>query len=194
MAVNTIIPELPAREDWPPALAALRGDRQRKFAWAYLFSGGEGMASARAAGYSDTGEACKVRAFELLQRDDIQAALREISTKYLFSLAPKAIVRLGELLDKPDNHKHFDAIRLTMASTLFPERTSIEHHHSGTIELSHTDAALEALTYLRSMAVPREKLVEQFGHSGLVRYEKMLEEQETKKGMKVIEEKVDRRD
>ena len=47
--------------------------------------------------------------------------------------------------------------------------------------------ALEALSYLKSMSVPREKLIEQFGHSGLVRYEKMLEERDAKRGMKVIE-------
>lgn len=185
MVLNTIIPELPDREHWPPALAALKNDRHRKFAWAYLFSGGEGMASARAAGFSDTGEACKVRAFELLQRDDIHAALREISTKYLFSLAPKAIVRLGELLDKPDHSKHAKAIEMALGMTWFPQQTQVNHHHTGSIELSHTDAALEALAYLRSLNVPRETLVAQFGHSGLARYEKMLEERDRK--MKVIE-------
>jgi hypothetical protein len=37
------------------------------------------------------------------------------------------------------------------------------------------------------MEVPREKLLERFGHWGLVRYERMLEERDAKRGMKVIE-------
>lgn len=161
----------------------------RKFAWAYLFSGGEGADSARAAGYSDVADGAKVRASELLQREDVHAALRELSTKYLFSLAPKAIARLGQILDSPQHPKHFNAIELTLSKTYFPERHQVEHHHTGSIELSHTDAALEALSYLKSMSVPREKLIEQFGHSGLTRYEKMLEERDAKKGMKVIEQR-----
>jgi len=181
----SILPELPSQESWPPAFAALKNERHRRFAWAYLFTGGEGEASARVAGYSDASEACKVRAHELLQRDDITEALRELSTKYLFSLAPKAIMRLGAILDLPQHPKHMKAIELTLSKTWFPEQTQVSHHHSGTIELSHTDAAMEALAYLRSLNVPRETLVAQFGHSGLARYEKMLEERDRK--MKVIE-------
>lgn len=181
------LPDLPSREGWPPALAALATDKVRKFAWAYLFNGGQAAEAARWAGYSNVAEGAKVRACELLQREDVHAALRELSTKYLFSLAPKAIVRLGELLDRPEHPKHFNAIALTMQSTYFPDQHRVEHHHTGSIELSHTDAALEALSYLKSMSVPREKLVEQFGHSGLARYEKMLDERDAKRGMKTIE-------
>jgi len=177
---------MPPLEDMPSSVLTLN-EKQRKFAWGYLFSGGHGAEAARFAGYSDASEACKVRAHGLLQRDDINAALRDLSTKYLFSLAPKAIIRLGELLDDRKHHKHFDAIRLTMGVTYFPEKQQVEHHHTGSVQVNHTDAALEALAYLKSMDVPREKLIQQFGHSGLERYERMLEERNAKRGMKVIE-------
>lgn len=183
---------MPSRDGWPPALAALSTDKHRRFAWAYLFNGGCAAEAARWAGYSDHADGAKVRGCELLQRDDVHAALRELSTKYLFSLAPRAITRLGELLDQPQHPKHFNAIELTMRSTYFPDQHRVEHHHTGSVEISHTDAALEALAYLKSMDVPRDKLVQQFGASGLARYERMLAERDEKRGgPKLIEGKVE---
>src|SRR5215831_9848292 len=119
--MELVIPLMPPKEDLPSSVTTLP-EKQMRFVWGYLFGGGEGAAAARWAGYSDAAEACKVRAHGLLQRDDINAALRDLSTKYLFSLAPKAIIRLGELLDDRKHHKHFDAIRLAMGATYFPER------------------------------------------------------------------------
>lgn len=184
------VPDLPGREHWTPAFAGLSTDKVRRFVWAYLFGGTNAAAAAKWAGYSNASNACDVRGHDLLQRDDVHAALRELSSKYLFSLAPKAIVRLGQLLDERDHPKHFAAVALTMQSTYFPQRQEVQHNHTGSIELNHTDAALEALTYMRSLNVPRETLEQQFGKSGLSRYERMLEERDSKR-MKVIEGKVD---
>jgi hypothetical protein len=44
------------------------------------------------------------------------------------------------------------------------------HHH----QVDHVTAAVEALGYFKSLDVPREKLIETFGHSGLPRYEAKL--------------------
>ena len=103
----------------------------------------------------------------------------------LGSVAVPAVRALEALIEKPDHPDHFKAVTAVLSRIGFGEKVLVDHRHSGTIELNHTDAALEALAYLRSMAVPREKLVEQFGHSGLARYEKMLQERDSK--MKVIE-------
>jgi hypothetical protein len=54
------------------------------------------------------------------------------------------------------------------------EKSGIDVNVSGEITFSHTDAALDDLRALKALMVPREKLVEVFGFSGLDRYEKML--------------------
>lgn len=172
-----LIPLMPPETDLPPAVRELRDDRQRRFVWSYMLNGANGAAAARAAGYSDTAEGCKVRAHVLLHRDGIQRALRELCTKYLFSLAPKALIRLGELLDKPDHDKHVKAIEMVLSRAGFAERTAIDVNVSGHVTVNHTDAALEDLRRLKALGVPRERLIETFGFSGLERYERMLTDQ-----------------
>lgn len=140
-----------------------------------MFNGADGAKAARAAGYSDVKEGCKVRAHWLLHRADIQKALQELCTKYLFSLAPKAIFRLGGLLDKPNHRHHAKAIEMTLSRTGHGERTALDVNVSGGVTVSRTEDALDTLRTLRSLGVPREKLVETFGFSGLARYEKLLD-------------------
>lgn len=144
--------------------------------WAYVFNGAEGAAAARVAGYSDVGEGCKVRAHGLLQRDEIQDAIKALTGKYLFSLAPKAILRLGEILDNPKHSKHAKAIEMVLDRTGHGAQTDVNVNVSGELTVNHTDEALADLRRLRDLGVPREKLVEMFGFSGLSRYEKMLAE------------------
>jgi phage terminase small subunit len=171
---DAVVPLLPAFQELPPAVQSLRDERHRAFAWAYMFNGANGAAAARAAGYSDVKEAAKVRAHALLARPDIQEALRELCTKFLFSLAPKALIRLNGLLDKPAHKQHAKAISMVLSRTGFAERTAIDvnHQHSA---VDHTKEALTQLRMLKGLMVPREKLIEMFGYSGLSRYEKLLE-------------------
>jgi phage terminase small subunit len=174
-----------------PRLLALH-ERERRFVWAYVVNSisdkrENGSQAARDAGYSDTKEACKVRAHELLHRDDVLDAIQEVAGRELRGLVVPAVMGMARLLDKPDHPDHFKAVTAVLNRTGFSEKTTVEVHHSGSIELNRTDSALEALAYLKSLDVPREKLVEQFGHSGLARYEKMLEERDAKRSMKVIE-------
>ena len=151
--------------------------------WGYVFGGGEGAAAARIAGYSDAGEACKVRAHSLLQRDEIQDAIKALTGKYLFSLAPKAVLRLGEILDNPKHSKHTKAIEMVLDRTGHGAATDVNVNVQGEVTVNHTDAALENLRSMLELGVPREKLEGIFGFSGLSRYEKMLAE----RGPKVIE-------
>lgn len=169
------MPLMPEPGELPDALRALRKDQYRKFVWAYVFgTGANGAAAARFAGYSDHMERCKVTAHHLLQRDDIQDAIRALCSKYLFSLAPKAILRLEQLLDNPQHPKHDKAIDMALSRSGHGEKTQIDVNVTGKVELNHTDAALADLRQLIELGVSREKLIEVFGFSGLERYEKML--------------------
>lgn len=170
----TTTPLIPASHELPAAVQALRTERERVFVWHYMLNGANGAAAAKAAGYSNKADGAKVRAHELLLRPAIQDALRELSTKYLFSLAPKALFRLGELLDKSDHKHHAKAIEMTLSRTGFQERTSLDVSVSGKVEVDHTHAAVEDLRRMVALGVPREKLIETFGFSGLSRYEKLL--------------------
>jgi hypothetical protein len=172
--MSDVVPIMPALHELPTAVQALRNPRERMFVWSYLFLGANGAAAARAAGYTDHANNAKCRAHHLLNRDDIQAALREICTKYLFSLAPKALIRLEALLDKPDHKQHVKAIEMTLNRAGFGERTQIEINARHTHVIDHTQAAVEDLRKLMELGVPRAELVKTFGYTGLARYEKLL--------------------
>lgn len=164
---------------------------ERKFVWAYLQNGGNGRQAALTAGYSDVKEGAKVRGSELLHRDRVIQALHEVAWKSMRGLSLVAVLQTENILRHGSPADRLKAAFGILNRTGFGERMQVEHHHTGSIEVSHTDAALEALTYLKSMDVPREKLIEQFGHSGLTRYERMLEERDAKRGVKLIEGKVE---
>lgn len=186
MVDATEAPIMPLPDQLPEALRSLPQDRWRRFVWNYVFNGAQGAAAARAAGYPDSSEAAKVRACELLQRNEIVEAIDSLTAKYLFTLAPKAVLRLAELLDNPKHPKHDKAIAMALGAAGHGEKSTVEHKFSGSVTLNHTDAALEDLRRLLALGVSREKLLETFGHSGLPRYEKMLLEADKRAG-KVIE-------
>jgi hypothetical protein len=166
---------MPELSELPDQLRDLKGDpRRRVFAWCYVFGGANGAAAARAAGYSDHLDACKVRAHGLLQRDDVQEAIKALCSRYLFSLAPKAILRLEELLDNPKHPKHDKAIEMALSRSGHGERSTVDVNVSGSVTVNHTDQALNDLKMLKDMGASREMLVETFGYSGLERYERML--------------------
>lgn len=171
--------------DWSgfgPKMLALR-ERERRFVWAYLLNamtdGKEnGAQAARDAGYSDVGEGCKVRAHGLLHRDDVLDAMQEVAGRELRGLALPAVLALSKLLAKPDHFDHRKSIEMVLNRTGMSERTAVDVNFSGQVTVNHTDAALDDLRRLLDLGVPREKLVEVFGFSGLSRYEKMLAQRE----------------
>jgi hypothetical protein len=174
MTLEAIVPDMPMPDRLPEALRSLRDERWRKFSWNYVFNGANGAAAARAAGYSNHMDRCKVTGHELLQREEIQEAIQALTGKYLFSLAPKAALALDRLLDNPKHPKHDRAIDMVLNRSGHGETSKVDVNVSGQVTVSHTDTALDDLRALKALMVPREKLVEVFGHSGLERYEKML--------------------
>lgn len=174
-------PILPPLHQLPEAVQALRNDRERLFCWNYLWNGGNGAKAAREAGYSDVKEGAKVRAHGLLARQDILDALSELGRRYLYSLQPKALVRLGALLESPDERVAAKAVDMTLSRTGLSERTAIDLNVNGTVKVvDHTAAAVEDLRRLKAMGVPRTELERVFGFSGLARYEKMLAAEDAK--------------
>lgn len=173
--MTDVIPLLPPLSDLPEPVQALRTERERAFVWHYMLNGANGSKAAKAAGYSDVKEGAKVRAHGLLQRAEIQEALRALCTKYLFSLAPKALFRLSTLLGSENERVALKAVDMTLARTGFAERTALDVNVGGQVTINHKDAAVEDLRRLKSLGVPRAELERTFGFSGLSRYEKLLE-------------------
>jgi phage terminase small subunit len=178
--------------DWSifgPKMRALR-ERERKFVWAYLLNsmtdGREnGAQAARDAGFPDSSDACKVRSHELLHRDDVIDAMQEVAGRELRGLAIPAVAALGKLLAKPEHGDHRKAIEMVL-ERVAPVRTQVDVNHSGEVTLNRTDSALEDLARYIELEVPRAKLKQIFGYSGLERYERMLAERDGKRP-KIIE-------
>lgn len=161
-------------------MLALR-ERERRFVWAYLCNamtdGREnGAQAARDAGYSDVAGGAKVRAHDLLHRDVILDAMNEVAGRELRGLAIPAVVALGKLIEKSDHQDHRKAIEMVLDRVGHGARVGVDVRVEGEVTVNHTDAAVEALRHYIGLGVPRAKLEEIFGYSGLSRYEKMLAE------------------
>jgi hypothetical protein len=169
-----------------PKLSAC-SDRERAFVWHLLTDAdGNGAEAARLAGYGDKSEAAKVRAHELLHRDRVLSAIEEVGRQQFRSLLVLTIMKTKELLCNPKHPDHSKVVQSMLSRLGFGERSGVDVNVAGEVVVNHTDAAVEQLRILKGLGVPREKLVEMFGFSGLGRYEKMLGEVEGR-GMKVID-------
>lgn len=153
-------------------------ERERKFVWAFLENGGrDATAAARLAGYSDPGPPSsyiRKAAHEVRYRPRVIDAMQEVAHRHFQGLFIRAVSVVEEVLE---NKKHPG--RLTTAFSVLSrlglsERSALDVNVSGEVAVNHTDDALEHLRLLKSLEVPRSKLEEIFGFSGLARYEKML--------------------
>jgi phage terminase small subunit len=179
--MGELIPAIPSIEMLPEAVQSLRTDRERLFCWSYVWNGGNGAAAARAAGYSDVKEGAKVRAHGLVSRQDILDAIGELGRRYLYSLQPKALVKLGALLDSDNERVALKAVDMTLSRTGLSERTAVDLNVNGEVRVvDHTRAAVDDLRRMKALGVPRAELERVFGFSGLSRYEKMLAADEAK--------------
>jgi hypothetical protein len=175
-----------------PKMQALP-ERERKFVWFYLTNEGppNGAQAARDAGYSDAAEGAKVRAHALLHRERVILALEEVGKKAFRGLLGPAIKATAAMIADPKHVDHAKVVSSTLARLGLTERTGVDVNVTGELTVNHTDAALNDLRALLALQVPREKLVEIFGFSGLSRYEKMLAESDAR-APKLIEGEVNR--
>jgi hypothetical protein len=101
------------------------------------------------------------------------------------------VIRAAEKVVEDPKHKGHVPLIISLLSKLgYSERTAVDVNVSGEVQVSHTDAAVEDLRRLKAIGVPREKLLEVFGFSGLGRYEAMLAERDAR-APRVIEHKPD---
>jgi phage terminase small subunit len=187
---NTLPPQPHGDVKWGPHMAAL-DDRARTFVLS-LFSVRQGhgaaVRAAKEAGYGtnvSSPASWASIASRLIHDPNIMAAIREHSEKFIRHGAPRALTALMNLIEDPTARDHARAIGMLM-DRVYPT----ESHHTVDVQhthiVDHTEAAVADLRIMKGLGVPREKLVEMFGYSGLPRYEDLLAEQDRKSG-RVIE-------
>lgn len=158
-----------------PKMRALP-EKERKFVWFYVTSEDQNATeAARKAGWTDndTG-AIRVRAHALMHRDRVLDAIEEVGRKSFRGLLVQAISATRKLIENPKHPDHARTLQSTLSRLGLSERTAVDVNHSGEVSVNRTDDAIETLRTLRGLGVPREKLIEVFGFSGLERYEGML--------------------
>jgi phage terminase small subunit len=175
---------------WGPAMAALPSDRYRAFVLAlYEIPRGFGAQTkaAKMAGFgtsTTTPDSWKAIGCKLAHDERILAAIAEEDKRRIRASAPRAIRALEYLIEDPDHKGHERAIQMVLDRVHPTEQRHVHevHHH-----VDHDAEAVAHLRMLKSLDVPRAKLEEVFGFSGLSRYERMLEAADAKKEPLLIE-------
>jgi hypothetical protein len=178
-----------AEADWGPCMKALPSDKHRAFCLAlYELPRGKGaqVNAARMAGFGTSKSSpasMYVIASNLAHDQRILAALHEEDQRRIRASAPRAISALMNLIETPEHKDHARAIGMVM-DRVHPAETrhTVEVHH----HVDHDAEAVAHLRMLKELDVPRAKLEEVFGFSGLSRYEQLLELADSK-APKVIE-------
>lgn len=164
-------------------------ERERIFAFAL----GSGIAAtaadaARLAGYADS--PATQSAYQVGHKQRVVEAIEEVARTQFRSLVPRVIRAAEKVIEDPKHKGHVPLIISLLSKLGYGERTAIDVNVGGTVMVNHTDAAVEDLQRLKALGVPREKLLEVFGFSGLGRYESMLAERDAR-SPKVIEHRPD---
>jgi hypothetical protein len=163
------------------AMAALSA-KEQSFVRALFQPGVTGAAAARAAGYgaadgSSTNKTLARIAFRLRSRPPVVRAIVEECQRTVKSLGPEAIAGMREIIADRKNRDRGKMIRFVIEK-IDPALMLVQHQHDVTLRVDHEAETLKALRWLREVGVPRSKLIEHFGFTGLARYEKMLDERE----------------
>jgi hypothetical protein len=114
----------------------------------------------------------------------IKRAIRETADSYIDSSEAGVVMAVEQIMHSEGNKP---ADRLRAAEMMWSRSNPIVSKHEVAVEHSFErrhDAALEDLRILKNLGVPREKLIESFGYSGLPMLEKLLAERD---GVKLIE-------
>jgi hypothetical protein len=159
-------------------------ERERVFA--FLLGSGIAESAAAAAEEAGYGRPYNQSAWQARQKERVTAAIEEVARTQFRNLVPRVIRAAERVIEDPE-HKHHVPLIISLLSKLgYGERTAVDVNVSGEVQVNHTDAAIEDLRRLKSLGVPRERLLEVFGFSGLGRYEAMLAERDAR-APKVIE-------
>lgn len=167
-------------------------EKERRFVWFYITDDEQNATeAARKAGYLDTDTgAIRVRGHALMHRERVLAAIEEVGRKAFRGLLIPAVRATRKLIEAEKHPDHAKTVSSTLARLGITERTGVDVNVTGEVQHNHTDSALTDLRTLMALQVPREKLVEVFGFSGLSRYEAMLAEQDAR-APKAIEHRAD---
>jgi phage terminase small subunit len=146
-----------------PAMRALRSDVQRKFVIAYATNGGNAIQACKAAGYLGT----KMSGWRLLQRSDVQDALRELCEYELKSLTPAALMRMRQVLDDPNHKDHartiFAVLDRTGLHAISETKTTVavdDKHLTQAIKMLAGELGLDAKRLLGGPKVVDAEVVE----------------------------------
>jgi hypothetical protein len=161
--------------------------QERRWVWAYLENGCQDASdAARKAGFSDPGKhsaAIRVRGHELRHRPRVLEALQEVARTHFSGLVLPAVLAAETMIANGKHPDHAKLVLAVLSAHGLGAQTKVDINVQGQIEhVNRTDAALASLEYMMSLEVPRSKLIETFGHSGLARYERMLSEKLRKQG------------
>jgi hypothetical protein len=154
--MHELVTAIPA-EILGPKMLALRDDRRRRFAFFMACGDLNATEAARQAGFSDIGDACKVRAHELMHDETVLDAVDEASRKILRGLVPLAVRRARGILDNPDHPHHARMIEAVWDRTGYSSKT--EH----TVKVEHTVDMKELEALARRLAqesgIPVQRLL-----------------------------------
>jgi nucleotide-binding universal stress UspA family protein len=174
-----------------PKMQALPTDRHRAFVRALYEvrpGHGAGVKAAKASGWgceNSTPQSMATIASRLAHDERVLEAIREEDEKRIRASAPRAIRALSHLIETPSHKDHARGIGMVL-DRVHPSETRHQvdvHHHV----VDHTAEAIAQLRMLKGLDVPRSRLEEVFGFSGLARYERLLEIAEAKNSPKLIE-------
>jgi phage terminase small subunit len=131
--------------------------------------------AARRAGYVDNKNgSIKVTAHHVLHRPRVIEAIEEVCRTEFRGLIPLTIAAAKRVLEDPEHDDHVKMIVSLLSRLGYGEKASVDVNVTGEVVVNHTEAAVDDLRRLKELGVPREKLIEVFGFSGLDRYEAML--------------------
>ena len=176
--------------EWGPAMKALPSDRHRAFVLAlYQIKPGYGahVKAAKLAGFGTSTTSAKswsTIGARLAHEERILAALFEEDQKRIRASAPRAIRALQHLIEDPEHKDHARGIGMVL-DRVHP----LETRHTVDV-VHHVDHDSEAVRYLRH---PQEAgghtraARKRIRFTGLSRYERMLELEDGKKQLRLIE-------
>lgn len=160
--------------------------RERRFVWEFLLNGCENATdAARKAGVPDPGRhsaAIRVQAHDLRHRERVREAMQEVARSHFGGMLLPAVLAAEAVVLNAKHPDHAKMVLSVLSAHGLGDRSRVDVNVSGSVQVNHTDAAIEDLRRLKALGVPRDKLLETFGYSGLDRYERMLDEADRRTG------------